>query len=242
MSSAPDFTPDLAAPSSVGPDSAETPTPPPGYFHGFPFDSGPLALAPIQTERLILRPLIAGDAADVWEYQRLDEVLRYIPWPRRTIEEGAAHTLRRAALRTLDATADSAIFLACELAADDERLVGSAGRVIGDVMLRLSSVETAELEIGWVFHPDFAGKGYATEAAEAMLRLAFDGIGAHRVIAHLDPRNDASARLCVRLGLLHEATLRESYWDKGEWSDTGIYGMIAHEWRAREDTPAPHTP
>ena len=228
----------------------ETVTPPPGYFAGIPFDSAPLALAPIQTQRLILRPLSEDDIADVWEYQRLDEVLRYIPWPKRSFEEAAAHTRTRAGLGTLDANG-SAVFFACVLPSpvlpspelpSDEQNPGTAGRVIGDVMLRLASIETAELEIGWVFHPDFAGKGYATEAAEAMQRLAFDGIGAHRLVAHIDPRNTASARLCTRLGLIHEATLRESYYDKGEWSDSGIYGMLDREWRALEDAPAPHTP
>lgn len=220
-------------------DSApETPTPPPGYFAGFPFDIAPFAIAPIQTERLILRPLAPSDAADVWEYQKLDEVLRFIPWPPRSFDEGAAHTVRRASLHMLDVDNSAVIFAAVLPGAG----AGGADRVIGDVMLRVSSVETAEIEIGWVFHPDFAGKGYATEAAEAVLRLAFDGIDAHRVVAHLDPRNDASARLCTRLGLIHEGTTRQSYYDKGEWSDGGIYGMLASEWRAREDAPAPHTP
>ncbi|WP_161498684.1 GNAT family N-acetyltransferase [Microterricola pindariensis] len=215
-------------------------TPPPGYFAGFPFDSAPLAIAPIQTERLILRPLAESDIDDIWQYQRLDEVLRYIPWPKRDFEAAAAHTRWRAAAHSLDADG-RAIFLACVLAPSPD--AGEhAGRVIGDVMLRLSSVETAELEIGWVFHPDFHGRGYATEAAAAMQRLAFDGIGAHRLVAHLDPRNEASARVCAKLGLAHEGTLRESYYDKGEWSDAGLYAMIARDWRALEDTPAPHTP
>ncbi len=211
-------------------------TPPPGYFAGFPFDSAPLAVAPIQTERLTLRPLAESDIDDLWQYQQLESVLRYIPWPKRDFEAAAAHTRWRAAAHTLDA-AGTAIFLACEL----------DGRVIGDVMLRVSSVETAELEIGWVFHPRVQGRGYATEAAEALQRLAFDGIGAHRLIAHIDPRNTASARLCGRLGLAHEGTLREAFYGTdangdGEWSDSGLYAMTAHDWRAQEDTPAPHTP
>lgn len=231
-----------ATASTAAASATETPTPPPGFFAGFPFESAPFSVAPIQTERLILRPLSTGDVADVWEYQKIDDVLRFIPWPPRSFADASAHTLRRAALNTLD-TDGSAVFFACVL--PGEPSVGadpSAGRVIGDVMLRLSSVETAELEIGWVFHPDFNGKGYATEAAEAVLRLAFDGIVAHRVVAHLDPRNDASARLCTRLGLIHEGTTRQSYYDKGEWSDGAMYGMLASEWRAIEDAPAAHTP
>lgn len=233
---------EAAATDSPNTPAADAPTPPPGFFAGIPFESAPFSIAPIQTQRLILRPLAASDVNDVWQYQKLDEVLRFIPWPPRSFEEAAAHTLRRAALTTLDAD-ESAVFFACVLPGTESSSSDNPeGRVIGDVMLRLASVETAELEIGWVFHPDFAGQGYATEAAEAVLRLAFEDVGAHRVVAHLDPRNDASARLCLRLGLIHEGTTRQSYYDKGEWSDGGLYGMLFDEWRAREDAPSPHAP
>ena len=63
----------------------------------FPFDATALTYAPIRTERLVLRPLEASDAADVFEYQRLPEVIRYLPWPERDRTEGYEHTAKRAA-------------------------------------------------------------------------------------------------------------------------------------------------
>jgi RimJ/RimL family protein N-acetyltransferase len=93
-----------------------------------------------------------------------------------------------------------------------------------------------------VFHPAVHGQGYATEAADAVLRLAFEGVGAHRVVARLDTRNAASARLCTRLGMIHEATLRQADYIKDEWCDTAVYAMLAADWRALEDAPEVHRP
>ena len=81
-------------------------------------------------------------------------------------------------------------------------------------------------------HPDFHGHGYMTEAAGAGLRIAFETLGLHRVIAVLDPRNAASIALCRRLGMREEAYHVEDMWVKGRWDDTGIYALLAREWRA----------
>ncbi|WP_395244769.1 GNAT family N-acetyltransferase [Agromyces sp. MMS24-K17] len=196
-----------------------------------PYDVGVLADAPLRTERLVLRPLEASDAPDVWEYQRLPEVLRYIPWPRRSREEGFLHTVKRSGLRRLARDGD-AVIVAMELVG--ERSISIWGdRVVGDVMLRVSSAEHAQLEIGWVLHPAFQGRGLAAEAAGAVLGYAFDVLRPHRVQAILDARNTASARLCERLGMRREATILEEEYHDGAWEDTAVYGILAREWAAR---------
>jgi RimJ/RimL family protein N-acetyltransferase len=81
-----------------------------------------------------------------------------------------------------------------------------------------------------VFDPEMGGQGYATEAAAAMVDLAFNGLGAHRVYARIDARNLASVRLAKRLGLRREAHLRENEWFKGEWTDELIYAVLDREW------------
>lgn len=193
-----------------------------------PFDARVFEREPLRTERLRLRPIEDDDADDVWEYQRLDEVIRYLPWPKRTRDEAEAHTRRRAGGRVLAADED-AVFFVCELPGE----AGARGdRVIGDVMLRVASVEHAQLEIGWVFHPDFQGRGFAREAAARLLALAFEELGAHRVHAELSAQNEASAALCRRLGMRFEATLREEEYHHGEWEDTAVYGILDREWRA----------
>jgi RimJ/RimL family protein N-acetyltransferase len=71
-----------------------------------------------------------------------------------------------------------------------------------------------------------------TEACRVLLALAFDGLGLHRVMARVDARNDASARVLRRLGMRQESHLRENEWFKGEWSDELDFAMLEDEWRA----------
>jgi len=106
------------------------------------------------------------------------------------------------------------------------------GELVGDVLLTWASAEHRQGEIGYVLHPEHAGRGYVTEAAREMLRLGFDGLGLHRIVGRLDARNAASARVLERLGMRREAHLRENEFVKGEWTDELVYALLAREWRA----------
>lgn len=187
----------------------------------------PYTVHPIRTERLLLRPLTEADADDVYAYQSIAEVVRHLPWPLRTLEESREHTVKRAGFSRLE-NDDDAIVLAAELAGAD----GGRGRVIGDFSIMLSSAQHAQVEVGWVLHPAFQGKGYATEAAAAVIDLVFTEIGAHRVHADLDPANTASAALCQRLGMRHEARFVENEIFKGGWGDLDVYATLDREWAA----------
>ena len=99
-------------------------------------------------------------------------------------------------------------------------------------MVRVSSVKHAQLELGWVVHPDFQGRGFAREAAAAVRDFVFETLNPHRVQAFLDARNAASAAICERLGLRREATILEEESNDGEWQDTAIYGVLRREWAA----------
>jgi RimJ/RimL family protein N-acetyltransferase len=88
-------------------------------------------------------------------------------------------------------------------------------------------------EIGFIFHPDHQGRGYATEAAAAVLAIAFGAYGLHRVFGRLEARNVASARVLEKLGMRREAHLRENEWIKGEWQSELVYAVLAREWRGQ---------
>ena len=110
-------------------------------------------------------------------------------------------------------------------------MVEHEGVAIGDVMLRLTAGDPPSVaEIGWVVNPTYAGRGFATEAARALVDLGFRHYGLHRIFAQLDARNTTSARLCERLGMTREAQFRRDYWSKGEWTDSMIYGLLRDEW------------
>jgi RimJ/RimL family protein N-acetyltransferase len=109
------------------------------------------------------------------------------------------------------------------------------GELIGDVVLFWHSRLHAGGELGYVVNPDHAGHGYATEAAHMMLRLGFDHLGLHRIIARIDERNESSARLARRLGMRLEARLVQNEMFKGEWSSELDFAMLADEWPAHRD-------
>jgi RimJ/RimL family protein N-acetyltransferase len=180
---------------------------------------------PLGTERLVLRLMTDADVDDIYAYQSREDVCRYLLFEPRSHEDVAKSAARNALATTLAVDHDY-FQLAVELPASDD----APARVIGDIYFTIDSVENSKAEIGWTFHPDFHGKGYASEAARAVLGIAFNDIHLHRVSADLDPRNDASIALCKRLGLREEAHFVKDLWFKGDWADTGIYAILDTEW------------
>jgi RimJ/RimL family protein N-acetyltransferase len=176
-----------------------------------------------KTDRMRLRPYVLEDFEAFHDLHSRDDVARYLPWDTRD-EEASRSALERHQKRSFEVDGDS-ISLA---GFDDE-----TGRLVGEFVLILRSVEHRGAELGYVLHPDFQGRGLATEGARHMLGVAFDELNLHRVIARLDARNHASAAVLRRLGMRHEAHLVQNEWFKGEWGDEDDYAMLQHEWRVQ---------
>ena len=177
---------------------------------------------PVRTPRLVLRPMRAEDVDDIHAYQSREDVCRYLPFGPRTRDEVAEKVAKFSTALALAADGD---YWQLAIERTDE-----PGRVIGDVYFAIKSVADATADIGWTLHPDHHGRGYMSEAAGAVLAVAFAELGLHRVRTILDPRNDASAALCRRLGMRQEAYFVEEKWFKGEWGDTAIYAILDREW------------
>lgn len=187
----------------------------------------PFSAASITTARLCLRPLRRSDLGGANADRRREDVVRYRNWEVRYHDQSAEHLEKQRAMTRLARDADGLIF-AVELPDP----AGGHSRVVGDISVFLKSAADAQLEVGWVFHPAAHGHGLAIEAASAIFELCFDSLGAHRVFAELDPRNEASAHLCERLGMRQEAHQRENQIVRGEWGDTACYAILVSEWRA----------
>ena len=179
---------------------------------------------PLETERLLLRPFTADDFEALRAIQSRPDVARWLYWEPRDDAEVRASLKKKVEGSTLAGDGDS-ISLAVVLKTSHE--------VIGDGVLFLLSAVHRQGEIGFVFHPDHHGHGYATETARLLLRLAFDEFGLHRVIGRLEPRNTASARVLERVGMRQEAHFVENEYVKGEWQSEFVYALLEREWRAR---------
>lgn len=177
---------------------------------------------PIRTERLILRPIAADDAAAMHAYKSDPDAVRYVPYEPLSladVEERIATTWSCTRL----AEPGEALCLAVE-----ER---ETGALLGDVVLFWRSETDRSGEVGYIFDARFAGRGYATEAVGALLALGFDGLGLHRIAARIDDRNAASVGVVERLGFRREARLVESEWFKGEWATLLVFALLEDEWR-----------
>ncbi|MDP9259606.1 MAG: GNAT family N-acetyltransferase [Actinomycetota bacterium] len=178
----------------------------------------------IETERLLLRPFRESDLDDLHAMRSRPEVVRYLYGELRSRPEAEEMLAERLTQTNLGSEGDG---LALAVERRDDR------RVIGDVSLWLRSAEHRQGEIGFVFHPDAQGQGYASEAATAVLDVAFRELGLHRVFGRTDARNDASAALMRRLGMRQEAHLRENEIFKGAWGDELVFAVLEGEWRGK---------
>jgi RimJ/RimL family protein N-acetyltransferase len=183
---------------------------------------------PVVSARLRLRPLGPDDVDALVSYRGQPDVCRFVPFEpmdEKLIVERLSGVWSRTALDD----EGQALTLGVEL--------GQDGQLVGDVMLAWHSREHRSGEIGYVFNPAFTGHGYATEAVGALLHLAFNQLGLHRVTARVDVRNRSSARLATRLGMRQEAHLIENEWFKGGWSDEFDFALLEQEWSTGTDAP-----
>lgn len=175
---------------------------------------------PLRTARLELRPFRTEDVDGLLPLHSDPVAVRYVPYAPRDRDGVVAVLARKTANTALRAEGDL-----LELA-----VVLPDGTLVGDVLLALRSVADETLEVGYLFATAHGGRGYATEAVRALLDLAFGPLGARRVVARVDARNDASRRLLARLGLRQEAELVENEWFKGELSTEVDFAVLRREW------------
>lgn len=177
----------------------------------------------LTTERLILREFVAEDWPAVLAYQSDPRYLRYYEWTERT-----------------EADARSFVQRFVEWQAEEPRLkyqvaitLAEDGTLIGNCGVRLAEAGAEVGDLGYEIAPATWGRGYATEAAEAMVRFGFEELGLHRIWSHTVAENAASQRVMEKLGMRCEGRLRETQWYKGRWWDTVVYGILEEEWRDR---------
>ncbi|ACU72318.1 GCN5-related N-acetyltransferase [Catenulispora acidiphila DSM 44928] len=182
--------------------------------------STPLPAPSLHTARLRLRPFEDSDADDLFALQSNAEVLRYWdapPWSERGRAEKFIAACRQMAQEGTGAR------LAVDRVSD--------GAFLGWCTLAGWNPVYRSASLGYCYDAAAWGHGYATEAARALLRWAFDTLDLNRVQAETDTRNAASARVLEKLGFVREGTLREDCVVNCEVSDSWVYGLLQREWR-----------
>jgi RimJ/RimL family protein N-acetyltransferase len=177
----------------------------------------------VVTERLVLRALRADDADAMFAYRADPEIMRYQSWEPQSLDDV------RAFIAGVSAPEPYAPGTWRQLAI----ALRETRELIGDCGVHVPQHAPEQAELGITLAPAFHGRGYAAETIRALLRLAFETLGKHRVYGSIDPRNAASLALMRRTGFRQEAHFVESLRFKGAWADDVVFAMLAREWPPR---------
>ena len=175
------------------------------------------------TDRLILRRFVPEDFEAYRAYRSLPEIYRYLYSDPPSEEEMRERFDASFNTRLSD---DGDILRCAVVRREDDALVGQ-------VSLKIANKAALQAEVGYMFNPAYAGKGYATEAAAAIITLGFEKFGFHRIFARLDAKNAGSIGVVERLGMRREAHLIENDRFNGIWGDEYVYAVLSREWAAR---------
>ena len=94
-------------------------------------------------------------------------------------------------------------------------------------------------EIGYIFNPAYYNKGYATEAALAIIKHGFTNLGVHRIIGNCDQRNVSSQRVMEKCGMVREGAFRKNAYFhldenwKPRWVDSYTYTILDEDFHEK---------
>ena len=168
----------------------------------------------LKTARRFLRPVRADDHADLHAIAGDPEVVRWMDWGPNTPEE-------------------TAVFLGYALESEAEtprrtwKFAVIRDTLIGSAELHIESPEHRRGTMGYLIAPAAQGRGYATEAAQAVLDFGLTEGGLHRITATCDPKNVGSTRVLEKIGMSREGHLRDHFLIRGEWRDRLLYAKLA---------------
>lgn len=153
----------------------------------------------LETERLVMRESVPGDAEAVFRYQSDPDVMRHTgepPWP--TLEETQQ---RLASYPDYEAYGYGRWQVL-------EKHLGAKAQPIGFAGLKYLAGEGPggcdEVDLGFRFLPDRWGRGYATECGRALTKFGFEELRLTQIVAYVLPENDASRHVLHKLGFVDD--------------------------------------
>jgi ribosomal-protein-alanine N-acetyltransferase len=175
----------------------------------------------LETQRLTLRRFTTSDGPAVHRYMGDPVVTRWLPRGRLDKAGAQAFADKNAGRRP--------------------RAIAVVERASGELVGHMDFhpwLGRGTHEIGWAIGRPHQRRGYATEAAGALLAHAFVTLRRHRVVATCQPENIASWRVMEKLGMRREAHFRQALLrETGEWWDEYFYALLAEEYFARAAPP-----
>jgi len=178
--------------------------------------------ATLMTARLVLRPLSRADLPAMHGLLSDPESMKYWSHPPHTSLDQTEASMERAL--TEDGSGR-----AWAVTTDGQHCQG---------WVTIFAMKDRVGWVGYILSPTLRGQGYAEEAMRAVLDHGVEVLGLHRLAANIDPRNHASGGLLRRLGFTQEGLQRRDYLYGDQYLDTGVFGLLADEWRAKRNQPS----
>ncbi|WP_432512262.1 GNAT family N-acetyltransferase [Kineococcus sp. SYSU DK001] len=172
----------------------------------------------LTTERLLLKAFTPDDVEAVHAYAGDPEVCRYTDWGPNTAAQ--SQTFVDDVLAASAAERADSVTWAVTVTGD------GAGAVVGACSVTITSREHRRAAMGYVLARAHWGRGYATEAAAAVLRFAREDWGSARVEATCRPGNVASQRVLRKIGMQQEGLLRSHMLIRGRREDSLLFAAV----------------
>lgn len=172
-------------------------------------------LPTIKTERLILRKMLPEDAEDMFEYASDESVTKYLLW---SAHKNLAHT--KEYLKYIKGRYLVGDFYDWAIVdAADGKMIGTCGFSKIDLTNNLG-------QIGYVLNPEYHKRGYAPEAARAIIEFGFSKLGLNRVEAEFIKENTPSYKVMQKLGMTFEGYRHDALFIKGSYVTVGVCSIL----------------
>lgn len=173
----------------------------------------------IETPRLVLRKLEKQDSADMYEYACREETTRYLLWnPHPSINYTKSYLTMVQRMYRSGGYYDWAV------------VEKESGRMIGTCGFARLDERHGVGEIGYVLNRAFRQKGYASEAASAVIEFGFRRLGLNRIEGRYMAENEASRRVMEHCGMTYEGTLRQFMLVRGAYRDIGLCAILKKDY------------
>lgn len=172
----------------------------------------------IKTERLLLRPFRKEDYKDIFVYASNPEVTKYLSYsPHRSLKDSEKIVKTWIKGYKKNTAYNWAIVY--------------DGKVIGNINVCGQDDRCFECGLGWQIDIAYWNKGIMTEAAGAVVEYLFNKVGYQRIYSAHDSRNIGSGRVMQKIGMIHEGTMRQYYYNNdGTIGDREIYAILKSDY------------
>jgi ribosomal-protein-alanine N-acetyltransferase len=170
----------------------------------------------LQTQRLILREPVPGDAAELHDLRSDDSVIEYLDRAKPASIDETTEFLNKVIINHTNG--DGIMWIISR--PDNTAVMGTIG------FWRIDK-QHFRAEIGYMLFPQYQRQGYMYEALKSVISFGFNTMNVHSVEANCNPENKASRHLLEKCSFVKEAHFKENYYYDGKFLDSVIYSLVS---------------